>query len=144
MNLYAVTGDPERTVDELTDGWAYLETARDLWGLVDERRAAELGRMLDLVEARDEVRFQPDEVAGLLSLFDGLDAALVGPVIDRDWNMPIDRVQDVLARAPAVAFRARPSDVEQRAAAGEALQRALVAQGFLARAARSGLGVVGG
>jgi hypothetical protein len=142
VNLYTVSGDPERTVDTLADGWAYLEMARDLWGLVDERRASELGRVLDLVEARDEVRLRRDEIAALLSLIDGLDAALLGPVIDRDWNVAIDRVPDVLARAPAIAFRTRISEVEQRAAVGEALQRALVAHGLLAKAARDGFDVV--
>ncbi len=140
MNLYTVNG--EQTVDTLTDGWAYLEMARDLWGLVDERRASELAGVLDLVEARDEVRFQRDEIATLLSLIEGLDAALLGPILDRDWNTPIERVPDLVARAPAIAFRTRRSEIEQRAAVGEALQRALVAHGFLAKATRGGLDVV--
>jgi hypothetical protein len=144
VNLYAVAVGSDAPVLELENGWRYLRYASELWGLVDERRSRQLVAILERIAELEEVRLHRVDIDAIVEALDGLEAALVGAVLDVEWNVPEDRIDEIMRRAPSLAFRSRPSLVERRAAAAEALHLALNARRFFEKALAHDLEVIAG
>lgn len=150
MNLYAVPHGPELDEPEvkalLDDGWNYIYLARQLWSLVDEERAHELGRLMARLGGRDvdEVRLGPDDLDEALRLLGGLDDALVGPVIDSSHLLPGTGLDNLARRAPGLDLRPERPPGDRRHAVAEALVKVDLVRRFLQRARESNHDVVGG
>jgi len=98
----ANTGVP-RTIEHSSH---YLGNAALVWRLIDPRRADQLERMLS-----HELRYPPgqtqltlgrDKIERLVGLLRGIEAAAVGEIMDRHYNVLPERVAYVTQHAPGL------------------------------------------
>jgi hypothetical protein len=147
MNLYAVQRDVEddESDEVLYDGWRYLELAQQLWSLVDERRARDLDKLMARLGGRDvvEVRFTRADLDEAVQLMTGLEAALVGTIVDERQFLPAEGLDDLARRAPGLDLRADRPLGDRRQAVAEALTKVDVVRNFLDRTRSRDRDVVG-
>lgn len=121
-------------VESLEGGWDFLYDAIELWSLVDVGRSAAIAELKK--SAKD--RFRGRQIDELRSLLAGLEEALRATIIDADWRIPAERVEELTRRAPHIDWSPGRSIEDRRHAVGEALHRVKVLDGFLARARANG------
>jgi len=66
-------------------------------------------------------RLEPAEIEEMIVLFEGLEERLVGTVVDEDWRLPLDKVEEMTRTLKTIEFSPTRSRQEQRSAVGEAM-----------------------
>src|SRR5215470_11094924 len=111
MTLYAVRPDPNtgslddaKVVDQLREGWQFLEQAITVWRLVDKGRADEIEAIKDrasLAAGDGEIRLSADDLHELVRLLTGVDDAIIAAgIVDRQWRVPADRLEELAKQVP--------------------------------------------
>jgi hypothetical protein len=93
--------------EEVEYGTRYLQTAADLWDLVEPRRGQAIRRwMRDEWAAHDDDPdlevYSVDSLRRLLGLLDGLDAALRAEVTDAHWRLDAETAARLTASDPTL------------------------------------------
>jgi hypothetical protein len=150
MTLYAIRPDPVsgslddgEVVDKSRYGWEFIPQAIDLWRLVDPGRADAIAAVVARAgdaNPDEATRFGGVDLADLVRLLDGVEAAIVASgLVDDQWHVPANRLDEVAARVPATRERSLES---KRQVLGELMTNAISLRNFLADAARAGCVVV--
>ncbi|NVB83760.1 MAG: hypothetical protein HOV81_35625 [Kofleriaceae bacterium] len=147
MRFYAVQrarGPAEEPLESIDRPWDSLAQARDLWSLVDERRAAEIERFIKREGAMlpSEVKLDRAKLDEIVGLLDGLEPAL-GNWIDAEGKLPVDQLDELAKRLPSLNL-ARSRGIDRPYAAEEALSAVLMLTSFLRRARDADLDVISG
>lgn len=150
MTLYAIRphgpdAEPdteEEVVDKLKRGWDYLNQAIALWRLVDDRRADEIEAIQERVALADpdgHPRFELADIAELVRLLTGLQEALVDAgVVDNQWFVPLERLEDLGRRVPGMDLRPERTPRELQEALAEVMINPVWLRNFFADAGRNG------
>ena len=78
---------------------SFLDVAIELWRLADDdKRASAIESLLEDVYEREQVIMTTAETNELLQLLEGLEAQLVGKVIDDKWMVQSNRLSELRAR----------------------------------------------
>jgi hypothetical protein len=145
MTLYAVRPDPDtgslddaEVVDQLKDGWEFLEQAITVWRLVDESRADEIEAIKDrasLAAGDGEIRFYAADLQELIRLLSGVDEAIIAAgIVDSHWRVPAERLEDLSKRVPAMDLTTERSLQSKTSALGEIMINAISIRNFLSNA----------
>jgi hypothetical protein len=155
MTLYAIRPDPDtgslddaEVVDQLHEGWQFLEQAIAVWRLVDKERADEIEAIKDrasLAAGDGEIRLYPDDLHKLVRLLTGVDDAIIAAgIVDRHWRAPADRLQELAHQVPAMDLTTERSLKSKTSALGEVMINAVSIRNFLSNAVDAGCVVVHG
>jgi hypothetical protein len=106
-------GDLEDTedyvVDALLHGPHYIEVSLELWRLADhEERAAKIEAILERGCERNTRLLFTEEIKEFYDLLDGLDDALKAALLDENWNIPLERLEEVRRRTREIDLGDRP------------------------------------
>jgi ATP phosphoribosyltransferase len=153
MTLYAVRPDPDtgslddaEVVDQLKDGWAFLEQAITVWRLVDDSRANEIESLKDrasLAAGDGEIRFHTADLQELVRLLSDVDHAIItAGIVDSHWRVPAERLEELAKRVPAMDLVTERSLQSKSSALGEVMINAVSVRNFLSNAADAGCIVV--
>jgi hypothetical protein len=152
MTLYAFRLAPNSTslddaevIDRSRYGWEFLEQTIALWRLVDPARADAIAAIKDRAsDASDEyTRFTGDDLAALVRLIDGVDDAIVSAgIVDRDWRVPPERLEDLARQVPSMDLTTKRSLESKTHALGEVMINAVSLRNFLSEALGAGCVVV--
>lgn len=132
-------------VDEMKHGWAVLESAIALWRLVDRARADALREfILRVAEASEwQTQFAGDDLVTLIQMISGVgDAIQAAGIIDRDGQLPPDRLGDLKRQVPAMDLELERSLECKTHALLEVICDVEGLQGLLSTALRSGCFIV--
>jgi ATP phosphoribosyltransferase len=155
MTLYAIRPDPitgsldeAEVVEQSKYGWDFLEQAITLWRLVDANRAAAIEVTLDRVakDAGDgELCIEARDLNELVRLLTGVEDAIVAAgIIDSEWRVPVERLQDVAKRVPAMDLATERTLHNKTNALAEVIMNAISIKHFLSNAIKAGCVVVVG
>lgn len=155
MTLYAIRPDPDtgslddaEVVDQLREGWQFLEQAITVWRLVDKERADEIEAIKDrasLAAGDGEIRLYADDLHKLVRLLTGVDDAVIAAeVVDRHWRVPPDRLEELAKQVPAMDLTTERSLKSKTSALGEVMINAVSIRNFLSNAVDAGCVVVHG
>lgn len=152
MTLYAVrlphgSTSPEDVdvVDETKYGWEYLGQAIALWRLADPTRGDAIFAIKERAYSAPGTfpRLDADDIRNLVDLIDGIDDAIVrAGIVDAEWRVPVDRLEELARRVPGMDINAERSLEDKRYALAEVVSNVLSLRGFLAEALQSGCVVV--
>jgi hypothetical protein len=154
VTLYALRPDPVTgAVDEEAEvvaqskhGWQDLEEAVTLWRLVKSPRADEIDAVLGQVAAAagdGELRIYAQELQKLVHLLTGIEDAVVrAGVVDKDWRVSPDRLEDLARQVPGMDLKTERTLDDKTYALGEVLNHAESIRGFLSNALEAGCIVV--
>lgn len=146
MTLYAVRPDPKTgaldddadVVEQAKYGWQFLEQAVTLWRLVDDARANEIEAIIERAThaAGDgELRFHRPELEALVRLLSGIDDALVGAgLLDSEWHTPVEQLEELAKRVPAMDLKTERTLQNKRSALAEVIMNAISIRNFLTHA----------
>lgn len=100
-------GEDESILETHADQVSNFEKAEAIWRLAGrEDRAATIARVLDRACARDrEIILNEQDLAELEPTFQGLDAAIIGPVLDEHLRVPTERLPELREQFPAFDLR---------------------------------------
>lgn len=155
MTLYAIRPDPTtgsvdddaEVINQSKHGWDFLKQAITLWRLVDTARADMIEAIKDrvvLAAGDGEVRLEAEDLRELVRLLCGVEDAIVDAgIVDKDWRMPPDRLEEELAKqVPAMDLKTERSLDDKTHAIGEVMINAFSIRNFLEKAASAGCVVV--
>lgn len=153
MTLYAIRPDPDtgslddaQVVDQLREGWQFLEQAITVWRLVDAKRADEIEALKDrasLAAGDGEIRLYADDLRELVGLLTGVDDAIIATgIVDRQWRVPPDRLEELARQVPAMDLTTERSLKSKSSALGEVMINAVSIRNFLSNALDAGCIVV--
>jgi hypothetical protein len=117
LSIYLVRpdwhGDPEDShesvVETLRHGPRYIDLAIELWRLADNKERADQIKALTLrAFGRSNRDLNTAEVKELLQLLDGLDDALKASLLDENWCVPLERLDEVRRRTTEIDLGERP------------------------------------
>lgn len=134
-------------VKTFDDAWRHLVVAVELWRLIGPARAAALEALLTRLSRGNTDRglfLGAAELDEILVLLDGLDTALIGPVVDAHWRVPAERIDELRRAAPHLDLRPDRPLVDAIHAVGEGMANVGSVRGFLAEARARGCWVVAG
>ncbi|MCG8421408.1 MAG: hypothetical protein MJE77_26110 [Proteobacteria bacterium] len=87
---------------------SFLEVAPELWRLAgDDERADRIEALVDQVYERDRRWMTAEEIEQLIRWLDGIEAALVGKVVDEQWMVRPDQL-------PALRAHTKTLDLDER------------------------------
>jgi hypothetical protein len=148
MTLYALRFPPSSTslddaevVDESRYGWEFLEQAIALWRLVDPERGDAISAIKERASDApgDKTQFAGDDLAALVELIDSVDDAIVrAGIVDREWRVPADRLEELASRVPGMDLTTKRSLESKTHALGEVMINAVSLRNFLSDALRAG------
>jgi hypothetical protein len=106
-------GDLEDTedyvVEALLHGPRYIAVALELWRLADhEEQAAKIKAILRRGCERSGRILYTEEIKEFYDLLDGLDDALKASLLDENWNIPLERLEEVRRRTREIDLGERP------------------------------------
>ena len=153
MTLYAIRPDLEtgsledaEVVAQSKYGWDFLKHAIMLWKLVDEARANEIEAIKDrlLQTAPDEeLRIDRDDLHTLVRMLTGVEDAIVAAgIVDQQWRVPAERLEELAKQVPAMNLTAERSLDDKTHALGEVMINAFSIRNFLSNAIDAGCVVV--
>ena len=154
MTLYAIRPDPDtgslgedaEVVDQLRDGWQFLEQAITVWRLVDKERAEEIEAIkaqASLASGDGEIRLYFDDLRKLVHLLTGVDDAIIAAgIVDRHWRIPPDRLEELAKQIPVMDLTTERSLNSKSSALGEVMINAVSVRNFLSNALDAGCVVV--
>ena len=153
MTLYAIRPDPvtgslddAEVVDESRYGWDFIPQTIALWRLVDPARADAIAAVVARAgdaNPDEALRFAGADLAELVRLVAGVDAAIVGAgLVDDKWRVPAERLDELAARVPGMDLTTERPLENKRSALGEVMINAISLRNFLADAERAGCVVV--
>jgi hypothetical protein len=153
MTLYAIRPDPDtgslddaQVVDQLREGWQFLEQAITVWRLVDAKRADEIEALKDrasLAAGDGEIRLYAEDLRELVGLLTGVDDAIIAAgIVDRQWRVPPDRLEELAKQVPAMDLTTERSLKSKSSALGEVMINAVSIRNFLSNALDAGCIVV--
>ncbi|HEY0481983.1 MAG TPA: hypothetical protein VGD37_30905 [Kofleriaceae bacterium] len=153
MTLYAIR--PALGTDSLEDtevvsesryGWEFLKHAIMLWRLVDNTRADEIEAIKDrLLRAApdEELRIETDDLHELVRLLTGIDDTIVAAgIVDGHWRVPVEELEELAKRVPAMNLAAQRSLDDKTHALAEVMINAVSLRNFLSNAIDAGCIVV--
>jgi hypothetical protein len=149
MTMYAIRQPPgtdcfedAEVVDELKDGWGFLEQAVTLWRLMAPDRADQIGAIMDraaLAAGEGELRFGTEDLLELVQLLAGVEDAVVSAgIADRHWRVPADRLEELAKRVPTMDLETERPLANKTSALGEVMVNAGSIRNFLSEAAKAG------
>lgn len=149
MTLYAIRPDPDtgslddaEVVDQLREGWQFLEQAITVWRLVDKERADEIEAIKDrasLAAGDGEIRFYADDLHKLVRLLTGVDDALIAAgIVDSHWRVCTERLEELAKQVPAMDLTTERSLTSKTSALGEVMINAVSIRNFLLKAVDAG------
>jgi hypothetical protein len=104
------TGIPRVIEHALT----HLTNAALMWRMIDPDKAARLERMLNeelrVPPGQTSLRLRRDQVERLVELLDDIETAAVGTIIDQDYHVLPDKVDEVNELVPGLAVLTTDSD----------------------------------
>jgi hypothetical protein len=153
MTLYAIRPDPDtgslddaKVVDQLREGWQFLEQAITVWRLVDKERAGEIATIKDrasLAAGDGEIRLYADDLHKLVRLLTGVDDAIIAAgIVDRQWRVPANCLEELAKQVPAMDLTTERSLKSKTSALGEVMINAVSIRNFLSNALDAGCIVV--
>jgi len=152
MTLYAIRHAPGTSsedadvVDKSKYGWEFLKHAVTLWRLVDNARADQIEAIKDRVvraAGDNEVRIETEDLCELVRLLSGIeDAVVASGVVDSDWLVPPDRLEELAKLVPAMDLTTERSLQSKTSALAEVMVNAISIRNFLEDAANAGCVVV--
>jgi hypothetical protein len=145
MTLYAIRPTPgseslddAEVVDESPNGWEALEQVIMLWRLVDNVRADRLEAIRDRALAaagHGETRFDQNDLHELVHAIEGVEDAIVAAgIVDDQWRVPADELEDLARRVPAMDLKTERSLMSKTSALGEIMSNAIFLRNFLSKA----------
>jgi hypothetical protein len=152
VTLYALRPDPAtgslddaEVIDQSRYGWQFLEQAITLWRLVDGARADAVETIKDrasLAAGDGETRIYLPDLRELVRLLTGVEDAIVAAgIVDRDWRVLPEHMEELARRVPAMDLTTERSLDDKTHALGEVMANAIFLRNFLSDAANAG-GVV--
>jgi hypothetical protein len=153
MTLYAIRPTPDtnsledaEVVSQSKYGWQFLEQAITLWRLVNNARADELQALTDRVSRTapdEELRIETEDLYKLIRLLTGVDDAIVAAgIVDGHWRVPVDRLEELAMKVPAMNLTSARSLDDKTHALGEVMINAVSIRNFLSNAVDAGCVVV--
>lgn len=152
MTLYAFRLAPNSTslddaevIDRSRHGWEFLEQTIALWRLVDPVRADAIAAIKDRASdaSGEYTQFTCDDLAALVRLIDGVDDAIVSAgIVDRDWRVPPQRLEDLARQVPGMDLTTERSLESKTHALGEVMINAVSLRNFFSEALSAGCVVV--
>jgi hypothetical protein len=153
MTLYAVRLAPDpgslddaEVVSESKYGWGFLEQAVTLWRLVDAARADQIEAIKDrvaLAAGDGELRIEAQDLHELVRLLTGVEDAIVAAgIVDSQWRVPPDCLEELAKRVPAMDLQTERSVDDKTHALGEVMINAFSIRNFLSNAVSAGCVVV--
>lgn len=133
--------DRPAAIPPMEHGGDYLADAVALWRLVDDRRADALREFLERAEANpdDHPRWESAQVWDLVDLLNGLEEALQDAgIIDAQWLITPDRVDELARRVPGMDVRPERAAADLPQALAEVIARVHGLRTFLTSAAQAG------
>lgn len=145
MTLYAIRPDPDtgslddaEVVDQIREGWQFLEQAITVWRLVDNERADKIEAIKDrasLAAGDGEIRLYAEDLHNLVYLLTGVDDAIIAAgIVDRQWRVPADRLEELAKQVPAMDLATERSLKSKTSALGEVMINAVSIRNFLSSA----------
>lgn len=135
-------------VDEFRYGWGFLEQAITLWRLVDNARADEIKSVVErasLAAGDGELRLYRPDLEELVRLLTGIENAIIeAKIVDQHWRVPVERLEDLAKRVPAMDLTTDRPLHSRTSALGEVMINAVFLRSFLSDAVRTGCVVVHG
>jgi hypothetical protein len=99
----------EYVVESLLHGPRYIQVALELWRLADdEERAAKIKAVLRRGCERNAPILYTEDIKEFYELLDGLDDALKASLLDENWNIPPERLDEVRRRTREIDLGERP------------------------------------
>jgi len=155
MTLYALRPDPEsgslddaEVVEQSQDGWKFLGEAITLWRLVDQDRANQIDAIKDRVAMAapdEEARLYTEDLRELVRLLMGVeDAIIAAGIVDSHWRVPVDRLDELVNRVPAMDLTTERALSSKTNALGEVMSNVIFVRNFLESAVNAGCVVVFG
>lgn len=155
MTLYAIrplTGEDSledaEVVDRSAYGWKFLRQAITLWALLDDPRAGALEAVIaraTQAAGDGELRFDRADLEELVRLLDGLEEAIVNAgIVDKDWRVPVERLDELARRVPAMDLTTERTLENKTHALAEVMVNATSLRNFLRDALKSDCIVVHG
>jgi ATP phosphoribosyltransferase len=153
MTLYAIRPDPDtgslddaEVVDQLQNGWQFLEQAITVWRLVDKERADEIEatkNRASLAAGDGEIRLYAEDLQKLVRLLTGIDDAIIAAgIVDRHWRVAEERLEELAKQVPAMDLTTERSVTSKTSALGEVMINAVSIRNFLSNAIDAGCVVV--
>jgi ATP phosphoribosyltransferase len=113
-----------------------------LWRLVDDARGDEIEAIRDRLlrtAPDDELRIHIDDLRELVRLLTGVEDALVAAgIVDRQWRVPVERLEELAKRVPAMNLVAERSLDDKTHALAEVMINAVSIRNFLSNALDAG------
>lgn len=155
MTLYAIRPlpgaenlDNAEVIDQLRYGWQFLGQAVTISRLVDGSRADKIEaiiRRASVAAGDGELRFYQADLDELVRLLAGIEDAIVeAGIVGNHWRVPLERLDELAKRVPAMDLTTeRPLECKANAL-GEVMMNAIFLRNFLSDAAKAGNVVVFG